>query len=123
MPAPIRHQPFDSPAFAGFRPGIRLIAVLACFAWFASGSAVAATGNQADICYSPAASSDAPNKLTASTPLDCPQAGNRTLAQLAQSGWSVTSVQPVVVDYGADPATHTPRSATAWMVVVQKDAH
>ncbi|MEX1826904.1 hypothetical protein [Luteibacter sp. CQ10] len=122
MPAPIRHQPFDSPAFAGFRPGIRLVAVLACFAWCASGSAVAATGSQADVCYSPAISSDAPNKLTASTTLDCPQAGHSTLTQLAQSGWSVASVQPVVVDYGADPATRTPRSTTVWMVVVQKEA-
>lgn len=83
----------------------------------------AATAGQADVCYSSAASSDAPNKLTASTPLDCPQAGHNNLAQLAQAGWSVASVQPVVVDYGADPTTHTPRSATAWMVVVQKDAH
>ena len=82
----------------------------------------AANAGQADVCYSPAISSDAPNKLTASTPLDCPEAGHHTLVQLAQAGWSIASVQPVVVDYGADPVTHTPRSATAWMVVVQKEA-
>jgi len=82
----------------------------------------AATAGEADICYSPAASSEAPNKLTASMALDCPLAGHRSLSQLAQAGWSVASAQPVVVDYSADAATHTPRSATAWMVVVQKEA-
>lgn len=82
----------------------------------------AAAARQADVCYAPNAPGDAPDRLTATTPLDCPQAGHRTLTQLAQAGWSVTSVQPVVVDYDADPATHTPRSATSWMVVVQKEA-
>lgn len=106
MPAPIRHRLFGPPAFAGSRSSIRLIAVLACFAWCASGSAVAATGSQADICYSPSASGDAPNKLTASTPLDCPQAGHRTLTQLAQAGWSVVAA-------AADPQCPQPYTPTA----------
>ncbi|MDR6935351.1 hypothetical protein [Luteibacter sp. 3190] len=122
MPEPIRHQPFDHPAFASLRPSLRLIAALAFFGWCMSSSAVAASAVQADVCYSPAASSDAPNKLTASTTLDCPQAGQSTLPQLAQAGWAIASVQPVVMDYGADPATHTPRSTTSWMVIIQKGA-
>lgn len=80
----------------------------------------AASAGQADVCYSASAPGDSPNKLTASTALDCPSAGRHTLPQLAQAGWSVASVQSVVVDYSPDPTTHTPRSATAWMLVIQK---
>ncbi|MDQ7995268.1 MAG: hypothetical protein AAGC76_05375 [Luteibacter sp.] len=83
----------------------------------------AAWASQADVCYSTPTPSDQASKLLASTPLDCPVAGRHGLDQLAQGGWSVVAVQPVVTDYAADPATHAPRSATSWMVVVQKGAH
>jgi hypothetical protein len=93
--------------------------------WIATGLLVlggAAHAGQADVCYSANATGDAPDRLTSATVLDCPQAGHRTLAQLASAGWSVAAVQPVVADYAVDPATHTPRSSTAWMVVVQKES-
>jgi hypothetical protein len=93
--------------------------------WIAWGCLViagAAQAGQADVCYSPTVAGDAPDRLTAATVLECPQVGRHTLAQLAQAGWSVASVQPTVVEYGTDPATHTPRSSTAWMVIVQREA-
>jgi hypothetical protein len=95
--------------------------LLAVGAW-TSGFATPAFAGQADICYSANAAGDVADRLTASTPLDCPSAGHHTLSQLAQAGWSVASLQSVVVDYSPDPATHTPRSATAWMLVIQKGA-
>lgn len=81
-----------------------------------------AWAGQADVCYSAPVSSAQPDLLTASTPLNCPQAGRHGLAQLAQAGWTVVSVQPVASDYAVDPASQTPRSSTSWMVVVQKEA-
>lgn len=84
-----------------------------------TGTAVA---SQADVCYSPAASSSQVDKLTSSTALDCPIAGHHTLGQLAQTGWSVASVQPVTVDYAVDAATQSPHSASAWMLVIQKES-
>jgi hypothetical protein len=81
-----------------------------------------AFAGQADICYSPAASGSQIDRLTGSTMLNCPMAGRHTLPQLAQAGWSIASVQPVVVDYGVDAATQTPHSASSWMVVVQKES-
>jgi len=87
-----------------------------------AGFAPPALAHQADICYSPAIPSGQIDKLTNSTVLDCPVAGHRNLPQLAQGGWLVAVVQPVTVDYTVDAATHSPQSATAWMVVVQKES-
>lgn len=87
---------------------------------FAATSGAALAG-QADVCYSIPVSSGQVDKLTSSTTLDCPTAGHHSLAQLAQAGWSVASVQPVTVDYAVDAATQSPHSATSWMVVVQKE--
>jgi hypothetical protein len=86
-----------------------------------AGLASAASANQADVCYSAPVSSGQVDKLTSSITLDCPTAGHHSLAQLAQAGWSVASVQPVTVDYAVDAATQSPHSATSWMVVVQKE--
>jgi hypothetical protein len=83
-------------------------------------ASVPAFAGQADVCYSPTAPDGQAVKLTASTVLDCPTAGRHTVPQLAASGWSVASVQPVVTDYRVDAATHTPQSEAAWMVVVQR---
>ncbi|MDF3982149.1 hypothetical protein P3W23_09125 [Luteibacter sp. PPL554] len=93
---------------------------LAAFALLALSTAACA--GQADVCYSAPTSTGQADKLTASTPLECPQAGRRSLSQLAQSGWTIAAVQPVVVDYAVDAATHTPTSASAWQIVVQKEA-
>ncbi|WP_043695913.1 hypothetical protein [Luteibacter sp. 9133] len=82
----------------------------------------AAFAGQADVCYSAPTTTGQADKLTSSTPLECPQAGRHSLSQLAQAGWSIAAVQPVVVDYAIDPATHTPTSASAWQVVLQKEA-
>lgn len=82
----------------------------------------AAFAGQADICYSASTTTGQADKLTSSTPLECPQAGRHSLSQLAQAGWTIAAVQPVVVDYTVDPATHTPTSASAWQIVVQKEA-
>jgi hypothetical protein len=93
--------------------------------WIATiGLAVAgpAFAGQADVCYSPSSASNEVDRLTSSTVLDCPTAGHHTLPQLAQAGWSIASVQPVTVDYSVDAATQTPRSASSWMVVVQKES-
>jgi hypothetical protein len=92
--------------------------------WIAIAGLVAAGptfAGQADICYSPAITGGQTDRLTSSTVLDCPTAGRHTLPQLAQAGWSIASVQPVVVDYSVDAATQTPRSASSWMVVLQKE--
>lgn len=95
---------------------------LIVFALICFGPSAPAFANQAEVCYSSAVPAGQSDKLTGSTPLDCPVAGRHTLADLAQGGWTVASVQPVVVDYRVDPATHSPESATSWMVVVQRGA-
>jgi len=77
--------------------------------------------NQADICYSPAVADGQTGKLTAETMLNCPAAGRHTLPQLASAGWTVASVQPVVVDYQVDSAAQSPHSSSAWMLVIQKE--
>ena len=89
-------------------------------AWGLMGMCGAATAGQADVCYSKPLPSDKTDKLTNTTLLECPLAGRLTLTQLAEAGWTVASVQPVTTEYGVDPATQAPHSATAWMLVVQK---
>lgn len=75
----------------------------------------------ADVCYQ--TSADAlPQKPHASTPpfsrsnaptsktlFGCPRAGRHTLPELAQDGWSIVAVQPVMTD-----------QVMRWMVVIQK---
>ena len=92
------------------------------FVLTATTAAGPAWASQADVCYSTPVSSSAPDRLTAATALDCPIAGRRSLTQLAQAGWSVASVAPIVTDYTLDPASKTPQSMTSWMLVVEKEA-
>lgn len=81
-----------------------------------------AFAGQADVCYSAPVPSAQVDKLSNGTALDCPTAGRHTLPQLAEAGWSVVTVQPVVVSYNFEAGTGTPQSANSWMVVVQKGA-
>jgi hypothetical protein len=80
----------------------------------------AALAGQADICYSAGAATSDVEKLTSSTPLNCPAAGTHTLSELAQGGWSVVSVQPVTTEYDPGASGDAPRSRSAWMLVIQK---
>ncbi|BFI94996.1 MAG: hypothetical protein RSP_05060 [Rhodanobacter sp.] len=80
-------------------------------------TSLAASGGDADVCYS-TPSPDPANRLSSSTELVCPRAGTHTLPQLAQAGWGIVSVQSVVASM-ADPA----HSLNSWMVVIQKKAN
>ncbi len=73
-----------------------------------------ATAADADVCYSKP-SQDPANLLTSSTKLTCPRAGSHTLPQLAQAGWDIVTVQPVMSSM-ADLSHPT----NSWMVVIQK---
>ncbi len=84
------------------------------------GVASAASAGQADVCYSTGAATSDAEKLTSSTPLNCPVAGTHTLAELSQGGWSVVSVQPVTTEYDPGASGDAPRSRSAWMLVIQK---
>lgn len=82
-----------------------------------------AFAGSADVCYSAKnVSSLKPDVLTSSTPFHCPIAGQHTLPELAQAGWSVVTVQSQTVDYVVDPKTQMPTPAIAWMIVVQKES-
>lgn len=91
--------------------------VVAWGALMASGPAFA---GQAEACYSAPVPSAQADKFTNATVLDCPSAGRHTLPQLAEAGWSVVTVQPVVVSYNYESGTGGPQSASSWMVVLQK---
>lgn len=72
------------------------------------------TAADADVCYS------APNPgmakpLTSSSTVSCPRAGNHTLPELAEAGWTLVAVQPVINGL-ANPT----RPEAAWMVVIEK---
>lgn len=56
-----------------------------------------ALAGQADICYGPEISNLLPSAPTNSTLFNCPQAGQKTLPQLAQEGWSVVQMLPVTL--------------------------
>lgn len=84
-------------------------------------SVAPARAGDADVCYQPSADA-LPQKPHASTPpfsrsnaptsktlFDCPRAGRHTLPELAQDGWSIVAVQPVMTD-----------QVMRWMVVIQK---
>ncbi len=59
---------------------------------------LAAAGQvQAEICYSPARAANVTQAPSNSTVFDCPQAGQRTLPQLARAGYVVIKLTPVVV--------------------------
>lgn len=81
-----------------------------------------AFAGQADVCYSAPVPSAQVDKLSNGTALDCPTAGRHTLPQLAEAGWSVVTVQPVVVSYDYASDTGGPQSASSWMVVLQRGA-
>lgn len=82
-----------------------------------SGTALA---GQADVCYSAGAPDAQVDHFTSSSPLSCPVAGQHTLTELAQAGWSIVGVQPATVDYAVDAATQAPHSRSAWLVVIQR---
>ncbi len=75
----------------------------------------------ADVCYQTSADAlpqkphistppvSRSNVLTSKTLFDCPRAGRHTLPELAQDGWSIVAVQPVMTD-----------QAMRWMVVIQQ---
>lgn len=69
---------------------------LALAAAFAAADASAA---RVDICYSEVT---APNAAppTSATPFTCPQAGIKTVPQLAAAGWRVIKMTPVTVSSG-----------------------
>lgn len=65
----------------------------------------AATAANADICYGPNyALTGAASPATNATVFNCPQAGQKTLPQLAAEGWQVVQMSPIVVSQtqGAD---------------------
>lgn len=93
--------------------------VISCGALVAGGPASA---GQAEVCYSAPVPSAQVDKFANATVLECPTAGRHTLPQLADAGWSVVTVQPVVVSYTYQEDTGSPQSAGSWMVVLQKGA-
>jgi hypothetical protein len=52
----------------------------------------------ADICYGPAQPASGATPPTSSTVFTCPQAGNKTVAQLAAAGWSLVKLAPTMLD-------------------------
>lgn len=54
----------------------------------------------AEICYSDAQGFDASTPPTNSTLFNCPRAGRATLPQLAQAGWTLVRLSPLVVSDG-----------------------
>lgn len=67
-------------------------------------STVASAAN-ADICYGPAYTLTGPSvPATNATVFSCPQAGQKTLPQLAAEGWQIVQLSPLVVgaNQGAD---------------------
>jgi len=70
---------------------------LALVAAFAASDASAA---RVDICYSEVTAPDAAPP-TSATPFTCPQAGIKTVPQLAAAGWRVVRMTPVTVSSGS----------------------
>lgn len=52
----------------------------------------------ADVCYGPSQPASGALPPTSATVFTCPQAGNRTIAQLAAAGWSLVKLAPVMLD-------------------------
>lgn len=74
---------------------LRSVAALACVAV----SPLAFAG-QADICYSPTVTTPLgtyPPATSNTTVFNCPQAGSKTLPQLAADGWQVVQLGSVVI--------------------------
>lgn len=71
---------------------------------FAGGAALlaACAGAQAqvaaDVCYGPAQPASGALPPTSTTVFTCPQAGSKTVAQLAAAGWSLVKLAPVMLD-------------------------
>ena len=68
-----------------------------CALSLAAALAPAAFAGQAEICYSPTTSANSSALPTNATVFSCPQAGNKTLPQLAAEGWQVVQLVPVTV--------------------------
>lgn len=54
----------------------------------------------AEICYSDAQAFNASTAPTNDTAFNCPGAGRATLPQLAQAGWTIVRLSPLVVTDG-----------------------
>lgn len=66
-----------------------------------AGLALSAAGaSRAEICYSDSQAFDASTPPTNATAFNCPSAGRATLPQLAQAGWQVVKLTPLVVTNG-----------------------
>ncbi|HVJ62017.1 MAG TPA: hypothetical protein VM555_04820 [Tahibacter sp.] len=70
---------------------------ICCTLLLAAAFAPTALAGQADICYGPTQSANNSTLPTNSTVFSCPQAGNKTLPQLAADGWQVVQLVPVTV--------------------------
>lgn len=77
-------------------------AAIRCLLSLVAAFAPAAFAGQADICYGPTTSANSATLPTNATVFTCPQAGNKTLPQLAADGWQVVQLVPVTVST-ADP--------------------
>ncbi|HZR03044.1 MAG TPA: hypothetical protein VFA81_07725 [Burkholderiales bacterium] len=91
------------------------------FALMSLVSAPALSAPDADVCYSAphplsmSASKPAqPQHLTAKTTLECPRAGNHTLAELVQAGWRIVAVN----DESMSPI---PTPTMSFRVVIERD--
>ena len=103
-----------------FTPAIPAVIILGMATLLIS-SVTSAYAGDADVCYQTSADT-MPQKPRASMPpfsrsnvptsktlFDCPRAGRHTLPDLAQEGWSIVAVQPVMTN-----------QAMRWMVVIQR---
>lgn len=57
--------------------------------------ATGASAGQADLCYGPNQALGANSPPSNSTVFNCPQAGNKTVPQLAADGWRIVQLTPV----------------------------
>lgn len=69
-----------------------------------------AHAGQADLCYGPNQALGSNSPPTNSTVFTCPQAGNKTLPQLAAEGWRIVQLSPVT----------TSQSTQADQLIIQK---
>lgn len=78
--------------------------IASCIAFALTLVSGVAQAGQADICYGPEFPLAGPSAPpTNATVFECPQAGNKTIPQLAAEGWEIVQLSPVVVS-GTDGA-------------------
>ena len=85
-----------------------LIRFAGCVAIVAAGCATTAQAQvAADICYGPSQPAFGGPPPSSATVFNCPQAGSKTVAQLAAAGWSLVKLTPVMVDASSSAAQLT----------------